>query len=144
MVVEPGIGWIELNEYLEPYGLFFPLDPGWFIFIADQSLLSFPCCLCFFHSDMQHFYCLIKNTSELGSRLQVRGRSILNFRFSCTSKLCRTWCNHWGHVCYTLLGFVSCQVVVLIFLFIYIYIFFETLHYFYSLSVLVACYFTFR
>lgn len=28
MVVEPGIGWMELNEYLEPYGLFFPLDPG--------------------------------------------------------------------------------------------------------------------
>ncbi|KAK7244735.1 hypothetical protein RIF29_39561 [Crotalaria pallida] len=27
-VVEPGIGWMELNEYLEPYGLFFPLDPG--------------------------------------------------------------------------------------------------------------------
>lgn len=29
-VVEPGIGWMELNEYLEPYGLFFPLDPGEF------------------------------------------------------------------------------------------------------------------
>ncbi|KAA8518422.1 hypothetical protein F0562_015896 [Nyssa sinensis] len=28
VVVEPGIGWIELNEFLEPYGLFFPLDPG--------------------------------------------------------------------------------------------------------------------
>lgn len=28
VVVEPGIGWIELNEYLEPHGLFFPLDPG--------------------------------------------------------------------------------------------------------------------
>lgn len=28
VVVEPGIGWIELNEYLLPYGLFFPLDPG--------------------------------------------------------------------------------------------------------------------
>lgn len=28
VVVEPGIGWTELNEYLEPYGLFFPLDPG--------------------------------------------------------------------------------------------------------------------
>ncbi|KAF3442793.1 hypothetical protein FNV43_RR16710 [Rhamnella rubrinervis] len=28
VIVEPGIGWIELNEYLEPYGLFFPLDPG--------------------------------------------------------------------------------------------------------------------
>ncbi|KAL6336204.1 hypothetical protein AAG906_011086 [Vitis piasezkii] len=28
VVVEPGIGWLELNEYLEPYGLFFPLDPG--------------------------------------------------------------------------------------------------------------------
>eukprot|EP00252_Welwitschia_mirabilis_P009346 TRINITY_DN21894_c0_g1_i1.p1 TRINITY_DN21894_c0_g1~~TRINITY_DN21894_c0_g1_i1.p1 ORF type:complete len:562 (-),score=116.25 TRINITY_DN21894_c0_g1_i1:84-1769(-) len=28
VVVEPGIGWIELNEYLKPYGLFFPLDPG--------------------------------------------------------------------------------------------------------------------
>ncbi|KAJ8460094.1 hypothetical protein OPV22_033020 [Ensete ventricosum] len=28
IVVEPGIGWIELNEYLKPYGLFFPLDPG--------------------------------------------------------------------------------------------------------------------
>ncbi|WVZ61987.1 hypothetical protein U9M48_011789 [Paspalum notatum var. saurae] len=30
VVVEPGIGWIELNEYLKPYGLFFPLDPGKF------------------------------------------------------------------------------------------------------------------
>ncbi|XP_075502189.1 D-lactate dehydrogenase [cytochrome], mitochondrial [Primulina tabacum] len=28
VVVEPGIGWMELNEHLEPYGLFFPLDPG--------------------------------------------------------------------------------------------------------------------
>ncbi|GAV57274.1 FAD_binding_4 domain-containing protein/FAD-oxidase_C domain-containing protein [Cephalotus follicularis] len=28
VVVEPGIGWMELNEYLEPYGVFFPLDPG--------------------------------------------------------------------------------------------------------------------
>ncbi|CAE6079061.1 unnamed protein product [Arabidopsis arenosa] len=28
VVVEPGIGWLELNEYLEEYGLFFPLDPG--------------------------------------------------------------------------------------------------------------------
>lgn len=28
VVVEPGIGWMELNEYLEPHGLFFPLDPG--------------------------------------------------------------------------------------------------------------------
>ncbi|PRQ44284.1 putative oxidoreductase [Rosa chinensis] len=28
VIVEPGIGWMELNEYLEPYGLFFPLDPG--------------------------------------------------------------------------------------------------------------------
>ncbi|KAK6131616.1 hypothetical protein DH2020_034630 [Rehmannia glutinosa] len=27
VVVEPGIGWMELNEFLEPYGLFFPLDP---------------------------------------------------------------------------------------------------------------------
>ena len=31
VVVEPGIGWMELNEYLAPYGLFFPLDPGWFL-----------------------------------------------------------------------------------------------------------------
>ncbi|KAJ7297876.1 hypothetical protein O6H91_Y031600 [Diphasiastrum complanatum] len=28
VVVEPGIGWIELNEFLKPFGLFFPLDPG--------------------------------------------------------------------------------------------------------------------
>ncbi|XP_042430358.1 D-lactate dehydrogenase [cytochrome], mitochondrial-like isoform X2 [Zingiber officinale] len=28
VVVEPGVGWIELNEYLKPFGLFFPLDPG--------------------------------------------------------------------------------------------------------------------
>ncbi|KAK9122985.1 hypothetical protein Sjap_012587 [Stephania japonica] len=28
VVVEPGIGWMELNEYLAPYSLFFPLDPG--------------------------------------------------------------------------------------------------------------------
>ncbi|RCV09590.1 hypothetical protein SETIT_2G041800v2 [Setaria italica] len=31
VVVEPGVGWIELNEYLKPYGLFFPLDPGKFL-----------------------------------------------------------------------------------------------------------------
>lgn len=28
VVVEPGLGWMELNEYLKPHGLFFPLDPG--------------------------------------------------------------------------------------------------------------------
>uniref|UniRef100_A0A1J3G4C7 D-lactate dehydrogenase [cytochrome], mitochondrial n=1 Tax=Noccaea caerulescens TaxID=107243 RepID=A0A1J3G4C7_NOCCA len=28
VVVEPGIGWMELNEHLEQFGLFFPLDPG--------------------------------------------------------------------------------------------------------------------
>lgn len=28
VVVESGIGWIELNEFLKPHGLFFPLDPG--------------------------------------------------------------------------------------------------------------------
>ncbi|CAH8384327.1 unnamed protein product [Eruca vesicaria subsp. sativa] len=28
VLVEPGIGWQELNEQLEQYGLFFPLDPG--------------------------------------------------------------------------------------------------------------------
>ncbi|KAJ3049403.1 hypothetical protein HK097_009590 [Rhizophlyctis rosea] len=27
-VVQPGIGWMELREKLEPYGLFFPPDPG--------------------------------------------------------------------------------------------------------------------
>ncbi|CAK8534304.1 unnamed protein product [Lathyrus sativus] len=28
VVVDPGIGWMEFKEYLEPYGIFFPLDPG--------------------------------------------------------------------------------------------------------------------
>ncbi|KAL3680934.1 hypothetical protein R1sor_023890 [Riccia sorocarpa] len=28
VVVEAGMGWVELNEYLKPEGLFFPLDPG--------------------------------------------------------------------------------------------------------------------
>lgn len=28
VVVEPGLGWMELNEFLKPHGLFFPLDPG--------------------------------------------------------------------------------------------------------------------
>ncbi|CAM6043410.1 unnamed protein product [Sphagnum compactum] len=28
VVVEPGVGWIELNKYLKSHGLFFPLDPG--------------------------------------------------------------------------------------------------------------------
>jgi D-lactate dehydrogenase (cytochrome) len=28
VIVEPGIGWVELNEYLKPRGFFFPLDPG--------------------------------------------------------------------------------------------------------------------
>lgn len=40
VVVEPGIGWMELNEYLEPYGLFFPLDPGHFTY---QHLVSVLC-----------------------------------------------------------------------------------------------------
>ncbi|XLR07205.1 hypothetical protein HN51_062078, partial [Arachis hypogaea] len=28
VIIELGIGWMELIEYLEFYGLFFPLDPG--------------------------------------------------------------------------------------------------------------------
>jgi len=28
VVVQPGIGWQELNEYLAPHGFFFPMDPG--------------------------------------------------------------------------------------------------------------------
>ncbi|KAK9370347.1 hypothetical protein V1509DRAFT_637950 [Lipomyces kononenkoae] len=28
IVVQPAVGWEQLNEYLEPYGLFFPPDPG--------------------------------------------------------------------------------------------------------------------
>ncbi|KAK9332647.1 hypothetical protein V1520DRAFT_334714 [Lipomyces starkeyi] len=28
VVVQPAVGWERLNEYLEPYGLFFPPDPG--------------------------------------------------------------------------------------------------------------------
>jgi D-lactate dehydrogenase (cytochrome) len=28
VVVEPGISYGELNEYLKPYNLFFPVDPG--------------------------------------------------------------------------------------------------------------------
>ena len=28
MVVEPGIGWMDLNKFLEPHGFFFPVDPG--------------------------------------------------------------------------------------------------------------------
>eukprot|EP00271_Cylindrocystis_brebissonii_P019592 TRINITY_DN600_c0_g1_i2.p1 TRINITY_DN600_c0_g1~~TRINITY_DN600_c0_g1_i2.p1 ORF type:complete len:484 (+),score=75.40 TRINITY_DN600_c0_g1_i2:282-1733(+) len=28
VVLEPGVGWIELNEKLKDHGLFFPLDPG--------------------------------------------------------------------------------------------------------------------
>lgn len=46
MVVEPGIGWMELNEYLEPYGLFFPLDPGnihYFICVMFSYVLSCAC-----------------------------------------------------------------------------------------------------
>lgn len=46
VVVEPGIGWMDLNEYLEPYGLFFPLDPGklhvylliWYICFSSADL----------------------------------------------------------------------------------------------------------
>jgi D-lactate dehydrogenase (cytochrome) len=30
VVVEPGIGWMEPNRFLEPHGLFSPLDPGKF------------------------------------------------------------------------------------------------------------------
>ena len=26
--VQAGVGYIELNDYLKPYGLWFPLDPG--------------------------------------------------------------------------------------------------------------------
>jgi D-lactate dehydrogenase (cytochrome) len=28
VVVQPNVGWVELNEYLEPRGLFFPPDPA--------------------------------------------------------------------------------------------------------------------
>ena len=28
VVVEPGLGWVELNEHLKPKGLFFPVDPA--------------------------------------------------------------------------------------------------------------------
>ncbi|KAF9625770.1 hypothetical protein IFM89_026910 [Coptis chinensis] len=38
VVVEPGIGWMDLNEYLEPYGLFFPLYPVP-IFVAMEEAL---------------------------------------------------------------------------------------------------------
>ncbi|KAG6770286.1 hypothetical protein POTOM_025963 [Populus tomentosa] len=31
VVVEPGIGWMELNRLLDPHGLFSPLDPGKFM-----------------------------------------------------------------------------------------------------------------
>jgi len=30
VVVEPGIGWMEPNRFLEPHGLFSPLHPGKF------------------------------------------------------------------------------------------------------------------
>uniref|UniRef100_K3ZRT7 D-lactate dehydrogenase (cytochrome) n=1 Tax=Setaria italica TaxID=4555 RepID=K3ZRT7_SETIT len=40
VVVEPGVGWIELNEYLKPYGLFFPLDPGKFLFLTSKFLIN--------------------------------------------------------------------------------------------------------
>ncbi|EEC81560.1 hypothetical protein OsI_24999 [Oryza sativa Indica Group] len=38
VVVEPGVGWIELNEYLKPYGLFFPLDPGKYGTMRDNVI----------------------------------------------------------------------------------------------------------
>lgn len=41
MVVEPGIGWMELNDYLQPYGLFFPLDPGLFLKSSFCKILLF-------------------------------------------------------------------------------------------------------
>ncbi|CAD6226663.1 unnamed protein product [Miscanthus lutarioriparius] len=40
VVVEPGVGWIELNEYLKPYGLFFPLDPGKNLAIVIKSIFT--------------------------------------------------------------------------------------------------------
>ncbi|PWZ40547.1 D-lactate dehydrogenase [cytochrome], mitochondrial [Zea mays] len=40
VVVEPGVGWIELNEYLKPYGLFFPLDPGKNLVIVSNSIFT--------------------------------------------------------------------------------------------------------
>jgi len=39
VVVEPGVGWIELNEYLKPYGLFFPLDPGKVLVPCSYNLI---------------------------------------------------------------------------------------------------------
>jgi D-lactate dehydrogenase (cytochrome) len=28
IVVQPGVGWEDLNAFLKPHGMFFPLDPG--------------------------------------------------------------------------------------------------------------------
>lgn len=42
VVVEPGIGWQELNEQLEQYGLFFPLDPGLPTSLVLCTKLQFP------------------------------------------------------------------------------------------------------
>ncbi|KAL6575114.1 hypothetical protein OROMI_012399 [Orobanche minor] len=82
VVVEPGIGWMELNEYLEPYGLFFPLDPG------ESSTCALPA------------YDTEENILTLST---VIPKTIARRALSGSRS------NNWRNVCYTLLGFFSCK-----------------------------------
>ncbi|ONM27903.1 D-lactate dehydrogenase [cytochrome] mitochondrial [Zea mays] len=88
VVVEPGVGWIELNEYLKPYGLFFPLDPGKNLVIVSNSIFT-----CF----------------DGFKRMPLSFSGNINRAFIIFRRW--AWGHHWRNVCYSLFWFISCEVI---------------------------------